>query len=110
MEPMVLGSIPAMKPVFFPSFFFRCWLVHSFFYCNIFYKIKTAATCTHRLPLPHSSLIVCLTSAWVRGFEPQQMNFCFLFIRPLFSWLFVFIFIPNFEPFVGPARYCEIRI
>ena len=62
MERMVLGSIPATKPVFFPSFF-RCWLIHSFFYCNIFYKIKTAATCTHRLPLPHSSLIVCLTSA-----------------------------------------------
>ena len=49
-------------------FFFRCWLIHSFFYCNIFYKIKTAATCTHRLPLPHSSLIVYLTSAWVRAY------------------------------------------
>ena len=70
MEPMVLGSIPATKPVFFPSFFFRCWLIHSFFYCNIFYKIKTAATCTHRLPLPHSSLIVYdyVTSAWVRAY------------------------------------------
>ena len=76
MEPMVLGSIPATKPVFFPSFF--SLLVHSFFfYCNIFYKIKTAATCTHRLPLPHSSLIVYLTSAWVRGFEPNEFLFSF---------------------------------
>ena len=31
MEPMVLGSIPATKPVFFLLFFFRCWLIHSFF-------------------------------------------------------------------------------
>ena len=110
MEPMVLGSIPATKPVFFPSFFFRCWLIHSFFYCNIFYKIKTAAIYTHRLRLSHSSLIVFLTSAWVRGFEPQQMNFCFLFYSPPFFWPFVFVFILNFEPFVGPVRYCEIRI
>ena len=107
MEPMVLGSIPATKPVFFPSFFFRCWLIHSFFYCNIFYKIKTAATYTHRLPLSHSSLIVFLTSAWVRGFELQQMNFCFLFYSPPFFWPFVFVFILNFEPFVGPVRYCR---
>ena len=56
MEPMVLGSIPATKPVFFP--FFSLLVNTFFFYCNIFYKIKTAATYTHRLPLPHSSLIV----------------------------------------------------
>ena len=74
MEPMVLGSIPATKPVFFPSFFFSL-LVHSFFfYCNIFYKIKTAATCTHRLPLPHSSLIVYLTSAWVKLRNEMEQN------------------------------------
>ena len=35
-EPMVLGSIPATKPVFFPSFFFRCWLIHSFFFTAIY--------------------------------------------------------------------------
>ena len=86
MEPMVLGSIPATKPVFFPSFF--SLLVHSFFfYCNIFYKIKTAATCTHRLPLPHSSLIVYdyVTSAWVRAYchlrnemERNEVKICSL--------------------------------
>ena len=31
MEPMVLGSIPAKKPVFFPSFFFSL-LVNTFFF------------------------------------------------------------------------------
>ena len=31
MEPMVLGSIPATKPVFFPSFFFSL-LVNTFFF------------------------------------------------------------------------------
>ena len=35
MEPMVLGSIPATKPVFFPSFFFFFFfplLVNTFFF------------------------------------------------------------------------------
>ena len=87
-EPMALGSIPATKPVFFPSFLFFSLLVNTlfFFYCNIIYKIKTAAsTCTHRLPLPHSSLIVYLTSAWVRAYcnlrnemERNEVKICSL--------------------------------
>ena len=85
MEPMVLGSIPATKPVFFPSFFFSLLVNTSFFYCNIFYKINTAATCIHRLPLPHISLIVYLTIAWVRAYwnlrnemERNEVKICSL--------------------------------
>ena len=76
MEPMVLRSIPATKPVFFPSFFFFFAVGYYilFLYCNIFDKIKTAATCTHRLPLPLSSLIVYLTSAWVRAYCNLRRN------------------------------------
>ena len=86
MEPMVLGSIPATKSLF-PFFFFSLLVnIRSFFYCNIFYKIKTAAsTCTHRLPVPHSSLIVYLTSAWVRAYcnlrnemERNEVKICCL--------------------------------
>ena len=40
MEPMVLGSIPATKPVFFPSFFFRFWFIHSFFTAIYSTKLK----------------------------------------------------------------------
>ena len=46
----------------------------------------------------------------VGGSSPSKGIFVFFFIRHLFSWLFVFLFIPDFEPFVGPARYCEIHI
>ena len=68
------------------SFFFFSLLVNtSFFYCNIFYKINTAATCIHRLPLPHISLIVYLTIAWVRAYwnlrnemERNEVKICSL--------------------------------
>ena len=40
MEPIVLGSIPATKPVFFPSFFFRFWFIHSFFTAIYSTKLK----------------------------------------------------------------------
>ena len=94
MEPMVLGSIPATKPVFFPSFFFRCWLIHSFFTAIYSTKLK-------QQPYKLTDCL-CPTVLWscswrARGLGGSNLSkwiFVFFFIRPLFfGLLFLFLFL-----------------
>ena len=78
----MLGSIPARKPVFFPSLLVNTFF---FFYCNIFYKIKTAAsTCTHSRTASAFDRVP-VTSAWVRAYcnlrnemERNEVKICSL--------------------------------
>ena len=63
---MELGSIPATKPVFFPSFFFRCWLIYVLFFTAI-YSTKLKQQPVHALTDCLCPTVLWSCTWWVRG-------------------------------------------